>query len=69
LPLIKSFKVDFKRRTQGDLRAVARLSSEQVRQIQAEPKGELLVPVVVTDQSGESPIDCAMLWAWVPKKR
>jgi acyl-coenzyme A thioesterase PaaI-like protein len=45
LPLIKSFKVDFKRRTQGDLRAVSRLSPEQVQQILAEPKGELLVPV------------------------
>ncbi len=28
-----------------------------------------LVPVTVTDESGESPIACEMLWAWVPRRR
>ena len=31
--------------------------------------GDVLVAVVVTDESGESPIRCEMVWAWVPKKR
>ena len=34
-----------------------------------EDKGDVLVDVVVTDESGESPIVCEMVWAWVPKKR
>jgi acyl-coenzyme A thioesterase PaaI-like protein len=69
LPLIKSLKVDYYKRTQGDMRAVATLTPEQRRQIETEPKGEVLVPVVVTDESGEEPIVCTMLWAWVPKKK
>jgi len=27
------------------------------------------VPVSITDQSGQSPIQCEMVWAWVPKVR
>lgn len=69
LPLIKSLKVDYLKRTQGDMRAVASLTAEQVEMIRTTPKGEVLVPVVVTDASGEEPIKCEMLWAWVPKKR
>ena len=68
LPLIKSLHVDYKRRTIGDMRAVASLTAEQVAMIHASPKGELLVPVTVTDESGEEPIQCQMLWAWVSKK-
>jgi len=29
----------------------------------------LLVPVIVTDETGEQPIECEMVWAWVPKKK
>ena len=68
LPLIKSLKVDYYKRTKGDMRAVATLTAEQRHLIKTEPKGEVLVPVVVTDESGEEPIQCTMLWAWVPKK-
>lgn len=68
LPLIKTLKVDYLKRTQGDMRAVATLTPEQVRLVRTTPKGEVLVPVVVTDESGQEPIRCEMLWAWVPKK-
>lgn len=68
LPLIKSLKVDYQKRTKGDMRAVATLSNEQIQLIRTTPKGEVLVPVVVTDESGQEPIQCEMLWAWVPKK-
>lgn len=68
LPLIKSLKVDYVKRTKGDMRAVATLTAEQVQLVRTAPKGEVLVPVLVTDESGEEPIRCEMLWAWVPKK-
>ncbi len=67
LPLIKSLKVDFYKRTQGDMRAVATLTPEEVARIVNEPKGEIWVPVTVTDESGNEPIKCEMLWAWVSK--
>ena len=69
LPLIKSLKVDFYKRTKGDMRAVATLTPEDVARITTEPKGELWVPVTVTDESGNEPIKCEMLWAWVPKAK
>ena len=58
LPLIKSLKVDFYKRTKGDMRAVATLTAEDVARITSEPKGELWVPVSVTDESGDEPIKC-----------
>jgi len=67
--LIKSLQVDYYKRTQGDMKAVATLSPEQIALIRSTPKGEVNVPVVVTDESGEEPIKCTMLWAWVPKKK
>ena len=69
LPLIKSLHVDYKRRSVGDMRAEATLTDEQIALIQREPKGEVTVPVVVTDESGEQPIQCQMVWAWVSKKK
>jgi hypothetical protein len=51
------------------MRAVATLTPEDVARIATEPKGELWVPVTVTDESGNEPIKCEMLWAWIPKAK
>jgi acyl-coenzyme A thioesterase PaaI-like protein len=69
IPLIKYLRTDFVRRSQGAMRAVATLTADQVQQILREEKGEVLVPVTITDESGEEPIKCEMCWAWIPKKR
>jgi acyl-coenzyme A thioesterase PaaI-like protein len=69
VPVIKSLKIDYVKRAQGDLRAVVELGPEQAERIVSEEKGEISVPVSVTDQSGRSPIECDVIWAWVPKKR
>jgi acyl-coenzyme A thioesterase PaaI-like protein len=69
LPLIKTLKVDYLKRSQGDMRAVAELRPEQIAAMRSEPKGEVTVPVTISDQSGEAPIRCEMIWAWVPKKK
>ena len=69
LNLIKSMKVNYLKRTQGDMRAVATITPEQAKQIQTEPKGSIMIEVKVTDESGEEPITCEMDWAWVPKKK
>ena len=67
--LIKSLKVDFKRPTRGAMTAVATLTSEQQALMQNSDKGETLVQVTVTDESGEAPIQCEMLWAWIAKSQ
>ena len=69
LPLIKSLKVDYLKRAQGDMKAVAQLRPEQIQQILTQDKGEVTVPVSITDGSGGEPIQCEMVWAWVPKAR
>ena len=48
---------------------MAQLRPEQIQQILTLDKGEVTVPVRITDESGQEPIACEMVWAWVPKKR
>ncbi len=69
LPLIKTMKVDYLKRSVGDMKAVVQLRSDQIQQIRTQDKGEVTVPVTITDESGQEPIQCEMIWAWVPKKR
>ena len=69
LPLIKTMKVDFVRRCEGDIRAEATLSDEDYRRIHEEDKGEVWVPCTVVDESGNEPIKAEMLWAWIAKRR
>jgi uncharacterized protein (TIGR00369 family) len=69
VPLLKSIQVDYLKRAKGDLRAEATLDVTARNRIHAEEKGEIVVPVKVTDESDEQPIECRMLWAWVPKHR
>ena len=65
--LIKSIHVDYKRPTQGAMRAIATLTETQQQQMRTQERGETLVQVQVTDESNEAPIQCEMLWAWVAK--
>ncbi|NNG82798.1 DUF4442 domain-containing protein [Acinetobacter sp. ANC 5378] len=67
--LIKSLKIDFKRPTKGAMTATATLTDDQQKLMQSTEKGETLVSVRVTDESGEEPIQCEMLWAWVSKSQ
>lgn len=69
LPLLKTMHIDYQRRAQGALRATASLDAAQRARIAAEVRGEMVVPVRVNDESGETPIIATMTWAWVPKKR
>lgn len=69
LPLIKYLRTDFVRRSTGAMQAEASLTEEQVKEILSVEKGEVIVPVIITDESGEEPIKAEMCWAWIPKKR
>lgn len=69
LPLLKQMHIDYQRRAQGALTATATLDAAARARILAEPKGEIVVPVTVTDEAGEQPIQAQMTWAWVPKQR
>ncbi|MES2977157.1 MAG: DUF4442 domain-containing protein [Pseudomonadota bacterium] len=65
-PLAKELKMSFRRRATGALTAVATISAAQRAELQASPKGEIRVPVVVTDEAGVEPVECEFTWAWIP---
>ena len=69
LPLLKAMEVNYLRRANGSLTAVARLSDEQVALIRSAEKGEVEVAVTITDEDGEQPVAARYLWAWVPRTR
>jgi acyl-coenzyme A thioesterase PaaI-like protein len=69
LPVVKEMRVQFTKRGMGAMRAVATLTDEQRALIQSTDKGEVTVPVVVTDESGNHPLVCEFIWAWIPSKR
>ena len=69
VPVIKSLKVEYKKRASGGLRAVATLTPEQIERMRTTEKGEVSVSVLVTDDAGVEPIVCEMIWAWTPKRR
>ena len=69
IPVVKDMRVQFKKRGQGAMRAVATLSEEQRELIRSTTKGEVTVAVTVTDESGNQPIECEFIWAWIPSVR
>ncbi len=68
VPVLKSMRVDYQRRAAGGVQAVATLTRADAERMRADPRGEVTVPVVVTDESGEQPIECEMQWAWTPRR-
>ena len=69
IPVIKTLKVDYLKRAKGDMEAIATLTPEDIERIRTTEKGDIVVPVTVTDAEGKEPIACEMTWAWVPKRR
>jgi len=65
--LVKNINTAFVKRSTGAMHAVANLSQEQIDFIKSTEKGELVVPVTVTDEVGVEPIKVEALWAWIPK--
>jgi len=66
IPVVKDMRVQFKKRGQGAMRAIATLSDAQRELIRSTTKGEVTVAVTVTDESGNQPIECEFVWAWIP---
>jgi hypothetical protein len=68
-PVLKSMKVEFKKRTKGSVRAEASLTRAQIEAIATQEKGEVNVAVRVIDSADAEPVQCEMIWAWTPKRR
>lgn len=68
IPLVKNIEADFVKRSTGRLTGVVRLSDEQITHIHKEPKGELTVEVIVTDEADVNPVILRITTAWVPRE-
>jgi acyl-coenzyme A thioesterase PaaI-like protein len=68
LPLVKSLEAKFVRRSSGRIRAVARLTEEQLQRIKTEPKGEVVIEVDIRDETGEIPVVITVVPAWTTRK-
>jgi uncharacterized protein (TIGR00369 family) len=69
VPVIKSIKADFVKRSKGGMQAVATLTQEQMQEIRTTEKGEIAVKVKITDSEEREPILVEAIWAWTPKQR
>jgi len=69
LPVIKKLDIDYVKRSTGDMRAEATLTDEQIAEIQSAEKGEIVVPVIITDEANVEPIKATMTWAWTSKRK
>ncbi len=66
--VIRSMELTYLKRTKGQLTAVASLSDEQVSRLKDEEKGDISVPVILTDSEGTESVTATMIWAWTPKR-
>ena len=69
IPLMKNMSISYTKRSQGAQKAVATLAPEMIEQFKTEDKGDILIPVTITDSVGTEVIQAEMLWAWIPKKK
>jgi acyl-coenzyme A thioesterase PaaI-like protein len=67
LPLLKSMSIRYQKRAEGAVRAEAWLPEPDVERMQRDDKGDVVVPVVVTDAAGTVTVECEMCWAWITK--
>lgn len=67
--VIRNLELEYKRRATGDMKAVSNFTDEQIAFIKNTEKGEIEVPIKITDATGEETAIARMVWAWTPKKR
>lgn len=67
-PLVKRIDAQFVKRSEGTIRAVARLTDEEIRFIRETPKGDLEIEVLVTDDEQKQPVLVRVTSAWIPKE-
>lgn len=68
IALVKNMSINYTKRSQGEQKAIAILTDEAIQIIKSEDKGEVLIPVTITDSVGTQVVEVEILWAWIPKK-
>lgn len=68
LPLMKKLSAKYIKRSVGEQKAYATLTSEQIQKIRTDDKGDVNVAVKLIDETDEEIVIAEMVWAWIPKK-
>lgn len=69
LPILRSMRINYIKKSEGALRAEAWLSPEQRASFARDEKGDIAVPVKISDDTGEPTVEAEFVWAWRPKKK
>lgn len=69
VPLLRTMSLNFERRSQGGVRADARLDEPDAHRLRDRPIGTIDVPFQLTDSKEVQPVTGTMQWAWVPEDR
>lgn len=67
--VIKTMELNYLKRTKGTLTATATLSDAERQRMIEEPKGEVLVPCTLADETGGETVTADMTWAWTEKRK
>jgi len=67
IPLVKKIEADFIKRSTGSMTGVVSVNDAQIQMIQDEPKGEIELDIVITDEVEVVPIIVKVTAAWIPK--
>ena len=67
--LIKELNLKYVKRSSGKIKATATLTQEQIEEIKKEPRGDISVPVTLTDEESKEPVKAEAIWAWREKKK
>ena len=67
--LIKELNLKYIKRSSGKVKATATLTQDQIEEIRKEPRGDISVPVTLTDEESKEPVKAEAIWAWREKKK
>lgn len=67
--VIRSMQLEYLKRASGNMTAIANFSDEQVEYIKSTTKGDITVPIKITDQEGNETAKATMIWAWTLKEK
>lgn len=67
--VIKSMTLTYLKRATGDMTAVDTFTDEEWALVKNTEKGNIEVPIKMTDATGTETVKATMLWAWTPQRK
>ena len=65
--LIKELNLKYIKKSSGKVKGTASLTEKQIAEIKNEPRGDISVPVILTDDESKNPVLAEAIWAWREK--